>query len=304
MAEIEGAEGGSRPRRRRSGRSGGRGTPGAAAIALAVAASVAWLAVAGRFAVEGGLGGLSMAAPGAELAVPALLLLLPVALFWTVAAVALIAARMRAETSALRGELRRLRAAAPHERAEAPRETPPAAPAVPAAPAAPAPEGLAPAEVARALDLPRGARDGAGFALLRRALEDPDLAQLIAAAQEALTLLAQDGIYMDDLSVRHASPGTWRALAADRATRAQYVALAGIADAADLAAVSARLSEDPAFRAAVERFLDRYLGWLGPFCRAASDIEIAAHADSRTGRAFMLLGTAAGLLGAPETPGA
>ena len=62
------------------------------------------------------------------------------------------------------------------------------------------------ADFIRALHFPETAEDEAGFAALRRALKDRKAAQLIQAAQDVLTLLSQDGIYMDDLSPDRARP--------------------------------------------------------------------------------------------------
>jgi hypothetical protein len=149
----------------------------------------------------------------------------------------------------------------------------------------------------RALDLPRSERDREGFALLRRALEDADAARVITAAQDVLTLLGQEGVFMDDLAVAHASPAAWRAYAAGRPAPEDRMALAGLRDRSALALARMRLSEDGVFREAAARFLERFLAWLSPFARGATDAEIAALADGRTGRAFMLLAAASGLIG-------
>ena len=65
----------------------------------------------------------------------------------------------------------------------------------------------------KALHFPEDANDEAGFAALRRALADRNTNQLIQAAQDVLTLLSQDGIYMDDLRPDMARPEIWRRFA-------------------------------------------------------------------------------------------
>ncbi|MGL5010709.1 MAG: hypothetical protein ACRC6I_12570, partial [Paracoccaceae bacterium] len=55
------------------------------------------------------------------------------------------------------------------------------------------------ADFIKALQFPEDADDKAGFRALRMALEDRQTAKLIRAAQDVLTLLSQEGIYMDDL---------------------------------------------------------------------------------------------------------
>ena len=70
-----------------------------------------------------------------------------------------------------------------------------------------------PATLIRALHFPEDAQDTEGFAALRRALGDARIAPLIKAAQDVLTRLAQEGIYMDDLRPDRARPEFWRAFA-------------------------------------------------------------------------------------------
>ena len=69
------------------------------------------------------------------------------------------------------------------------------------------------ADFIRALNFPESPEDKAGFTALRRALKDRPTAQLVRAAQDVLTLLAQDGIYMDDLRPDRARPEIWRRFA-------------------------------------------------------------------------------------------
>jgi hypothetical protein len=66
------------------------------------------------------------------------------------------------------------------------------------------------------MNFPENEHDKDGFRTLRRALEDPGTERLIRASQDVLTLLSQDGIYMDDLQPRSLPP---RGLAALRQGR-------------------------------------------------------------------------------------
>ena len=91
---------------------------------------------------------------------------------------------------------------------------------------------VAPLEVddfIRAIQFPESAEDAAGFAALRRALSDRAAAKLIRASQDVLTLLAQEGIYMDDLVPDRARPDLWRRFAAGERGRT-IAALGGIRD--------------------------------------------------------------------------
>lgn len=145
----------------------------------------------------------------------------------------------------------------------------------------------------RALNFPETAEDAEGFAALRRALADRQTAQLVTAAQDILTLLSQDGIYMDDLRPDMARPEIWRRFAEGERGRA-IAALGGVRDRSSLAITAARMKQDPIFRDAAHHFLRRFDHGFAAFADRASDAEIQAFADTRSARAFMLLGRVAG----------
>ncbi|WP_372885736.1 hypothetical protein [Shimia sp.] len=145
-----------------------------------------------------------------------------------------------------------------------------------------------------ALNFPENAEDKAGFQALRKALKDRQAAQLIQAAQDVLTLLSQDGIYMDDLRPDLARPEIWRRFAAGERGR-QIAQLGGIRDRSSLALAAGRMKQDPIFRDAAHHFLRRFDKTFVALEETASDAEIAALSNTRTARAFMLLGRVAGI---------
>lgn len=145
----------------------------------------------------------------------------------------------------------------------------------------------------RALNFPETAEDEEGFVSLRLALKDRHAAQVIRAAQDVLTLLSQEGIYMDDLKPDRARPDVWRQFAHGARGRT-VAALGGIRDRSSLALSSARMKQDPAFRDSAHHFLRRFDQIFTRFEAEASDAEISALSDTRTARAFMLLGRVAG----------
>jgi hypothetical protein len=148
-------------------------------------------------------------------------------------------------------------------------------------------------DLIRALNFPDNAEDVEGFAALRRALKDRKASQLIQASQDVLTLLSQDGIYMDDLRPDRARPEVWRRFS--RGERGRPVAaLGGIRDRSSLALSSGRMREDTIFRDAAHHFLRRFDQMLVSFEEIASDEELAALSETRTARAFMLLGRVTG----------
>ncbi|SNS08039.1 hypothetical protein [Antarctobacter heliothermus] len=145
----------------------------------------------------------------------------------------------------------------------------------------------------RALHFPETAEDEDGFAALRRALKDRGTAKLIQAAQDVLTLMSQDGIYMDDLRPDMARPEIWRAFAKGERGRS-IASLGGIRDRSSLALAAGRMREDPIFRDAAHHFLRRFDTSFAGFEPTATDEDISAFAMTRTSRAFMLLGRVAG----------
>lgn len=145
----------------------------------------------------------------------------------------------------------------------------------------------------RALNFPETAEDEVGFAALRRALKDRNTAQMIQAAQDVLTLLSQDGIYMDDLRPDMARPEVWRQFAGGVRGRA-VAGLGGIRDRSSLALTAGRMKQDPIFRDAAHHFLRKFDQMLAEFEQTATDADLQTLSETRTARAFMLLGRVAG----------
>lgn len=148
-------------------------------------------------------------------------------------------------------------------------------------------------DMVRALNFPDDPTDEIGFSALRRALKERNARKLIQASQDVLTLLSQDGIYMDDLTPDRARPSIWRRFATGERGRA-IAALGGIRDRSSLALAAGRMREDPIFRDAAHHFLRLYDRMLVEFEDGAEDVQIAALAETRSARAFMLLGRVAG----------
>lgn len=152
---------------------------------------------------------------------------------------------------------------------------------------------LSVADFIRALQFPENPDDKDGFRALRLALEDRTVARLIRAAQDVLTLLSQEGIYMDDLRPDRARSELWRKFAAGERGRS-VAGLGGIRDRAALALTGSRMREDAVFRDAGHHFLRTFDKTFGEFERNASDADLADLADTRTARAFMLFGRVTG----------
>lgn len=158
-------------------------------------------------------------------------------------------------------------------------------------------ESLAPAlsieDFIGGLDFPENENDAEGFRQLRRALADPQSGKLVRASQDVLTLLSHDGIYMDDLTPDRSRPELWRKFAQGQ-RGIEISGIGGIHDRSGLALTSGRMRADPIFRDAVHHFLRQFDRTVAKFAEIASDEDLTRLADTRTSRAFMLLGRVAG----------
>ena len=152
---------------------------------------------------------------------------------------------------------------------------------------------LSVANFIRAMNFPESPDDKEGFRALRRALQDRTVSQLVSAAQDVLTMLSQEGIYMDDLIPDSSRPEIWRRFA--KGERGKTVSsLGAIRDRSSLALATGRMRQDVVFRDTVHHFLRKFDQTFAIFEKNATDQEIQKLTETRTARAFMLLGRVTG----------
>lgn len=148
-------------------------------------------------------------------------------------------------------------------------------------------------DLIQALNFPNDEHDTEGFAALRRALRDRSARRLVQASQDVLTLMSQDGIYMDDLRPSPVSAELWRRFAQGERGK-EMDRLGAIKDRSSLALSAGRMREDTIFRDAVHHFLRRFDEMLVTFEEHATDTDLLELAETRTARAFMVLARATG----------
>jgi hypothetical protein len=282
--------------------------------AVAAVLSVLWVAGVGVFFWY-----LSAESGGLRLVVTLLAMFVPVGLAWIALVSARTARLTRAEIHDLRAALddlraRKLHAPAPPvteatpdpatsrfasrrevSRLIVPQPAPQRLPDQPTLALGPGPEDDDPPlerpDLVRALNFPENQDDTDGFAALRRALRDRRARRLVQASQDVLTLLSQDGIYMDDLRPEPASADLWRRFAKGERGRSMD-GLGAVRDHAALSLVAGRMREDTIFRDAVHHFMRRFDEILVTFEENATDTDLLEMAETRTARAFMMLGRA------------
>ncbi len=145
----------------------------------------------------------------------------------------------------------------------------------------------------RALHFPNSPSDAEGLRAVRLALADRSTAKLIRAAQDVLTLLAEDGVFMDNVSPDRTKFDLWRRFAAGE-RGGPICDLGGVRDQSYLAISAERMRNDPVFRDAVHHFLGSFNRALVALEPRATNGDLSALSNTRTARAFMLLGRVSG----------
>lgn len=283
------------------------------AIWAAVGLSLGWLGLIGLVALF--MPPLAAPVPWITRLFQALAVLLPIGLVGMVVWLLRELAALRAEAKALRTTLDALRRPAPPPRPDAPAAATPrprgallgdaaADRAEPAAagqgaldlPPPPQAEPLPMVTLIAALSFPRDETDRDGFRALERALNDPATGRVIRAAEDVLTLLAQDGVYAEDLEMAEAPPDLWRRFALGERGGA-IARLAGLDDIDLVERTAGRLRADAIFRDAGHHFLRQFDALLEEIAPRADDEVIRLMTDTRSARAFVLLAQASGSFG-------
>ncbi len=148
----------------------------------------------------------------------------------------------------------------------------------------------------RALNFPRDPDDHEGFRALKTALRHHSVAQMLQAAEDVLTLLAQRDVFVDDLPVQAPDPDAWRRFIAG-ARGGDVDSVGGIHDARALEIAGGLIKSDAIFGDAALFFHRRFDAVLSEFAHDASDEQLSELADTRSARAFMLLARLNGAFG-------
>ncbi|MFC0342379.1 hypothetical protein [Paracoccus niistensis] len=291
------------------------------AALVGLAASAAWVALVLLFWLLGPEGS-PASGLGRLLALAGVIL--PLALIWIAVGLARAIEELRTEAALLRARMDMLRgsgredepealgvrpAAEPRPRAEPrpPAQARPAAARAPATrPAAPRPSDLPPepppppvqaepATLIIALNFPDGPDDHEVISALRTALADPEAAKVIRAAQDIVTLLAQQGVYTDDLRASVASATPWRRFIAGQ--RGPALADLAAADPDSAEVIARAMRADEVFRDAAQHFMRQFDRTLARSADELGDEGILALASTRSGRAFALLAQVMGMFG-------
>ncbi|MBC9247809.1 hypothetical protein H4P12_14100 [Paracoccus sp. 11-3] len=164
---------------------------------------------------------------------------------------------------------------------------------------APEQVSVTPQTMILALNFPDGPDDVDAITALRAALKDHGNSRVLRAAQDVITLLAGHDVYMDDLPTEPVDIEAWRRFG-EGVRGASVAGVGGIHDATALEMTGAYLRGDEIFRDTAHHFMRQFDVTATRLMAELDDEQIVMLADSRSARAFMLLGRVAGVF--DQTP--
>lgn len=145
----------------------------------------------------------------------------------------------------------------------------------------------------QAADFPKSEHNQANFALLNVARQDPKTAKIMRATEDALTLLAQNGVYTESIKYKKPNAQPWRNLI--KGERKTFIKnLAVVFDKKDLEKTVSQLKSNPIFQDTAYHFLRVFDKIFLEFEKEASDAEIIDFGNTHTSKTFVFLGQACG----------
>ena len=141
----------------------------------------------------------------------------------------------------------------------------------------------------RALSFADHEDDTEGFEAIDRAMDNDATARLLEASQDVLHRLSTLDIFMDNLSLDIAQHEVWRFHAAN-ASKSEIATLGAITETDVLERVANLLEQDGQFRESAQNLIDQVNDQMMDIIGDADADQVAAFANSRTIRAFILLG--------------
>ena len=141
----------------------------------------------------------------------------------------------------------------------------------------------------RALNFPNDENDLEGFTALNLARENNTIFQLLQVSEDFLNLLAQDGIYLDDLKIDPPSVKAWVNFINNKQNEhCKKLTCSGIDE--QIKTLKIRLKSDVVFRDTALMLMRRFDKLLQDRLESAEDHQIFKIADTRSGKAFLVVG--------------
>lgn len=157
--------------------------------------------------------------------------------------------------------------------------------------------GLDWAQLVRAANFPESESDEQTLQALYEVIRDKQVAALLQSAEDVLSALAEVDLFMDDITPHHAPAEKWRSYIVD-GDRRDLIDLGGVRDPHAIETATHALDDRQGFEQTALIFLDRYEATLERLFQETTANKLAVElADTRTGRAYMLLARVTGRFG-------
>ena len=141
----------------------------------------------------------------------------------------------------------------------------------------------------KALHFPHDKNDKAGFMALELARKDNSISQLLRVSEDFLNLLAQDGIYLDDLKIEPPPIQAWlNFIKIDKNQHDRKLNCIGIEG--HIKNLKLRAKKDTVFRDTALMLLRRFDKLLRDQLQGAEDHQIFKISETRSGKAFLIVG--------------
>ncbi len=149
----------------------------------------------------------------------------------------------------------------------------------------------------KAANFPDSEDDRETLEALYAVLTDREAAALLQTAEDVLSTLADLNLFMEDMQVHHAPIELWRSYIIDGDSR-DILDIGGVRDPHAIEDVEFALNERQEFARISKAFFDQYETIVARLFQETDDPTLAVElADTRTGRAYMLIGRAEGRFG-------
>ena len=141
----------------------------------------------------------------------------------------------------------------------------------------------------KALNFPNDENDLIGFSALNLARKNNTILQLLQVSEDFLNLLAQDGIYLDDLKIDPPSVTAWvNFVKNERNEHVKSLNCSGVDQ--HIKKLKMRAKSDVVFRDTALMLMRRFDKLLRDKLETAEDHQIFKISDTRSGKAFLLVG--------------
>ena len=141
----------------------------------------------------------------------------------------------------------------------------------------------------KALNFPKDKNDLEGFSALKLAHMDNTVSDLLQVSEDFLNLIAQDGIYLDDVKIDPPPVQAWlNFIGTDRNHNNRKLNCIGIDQ--QIKKLNSRIKSDAIFRDTSLTLMRRFDLLLRDRLETANDSQIFKIAETRSGKAFLIVG--------------